>query len=114
MTGAPGIISQAVSSVRPGWFTSVMGTGILALCAGISPIRPRPLELAAIALLALSTGLLVGLAVLLVAQAIRHPARLAATFHNPDEAQAWGAPPMGFLTVAAGFFAVGPAVIGAT
>jgi len=100
-----------MDAAGPGWFTSVMGTGILAICLTISPI-PIPFGAAlGLALWGADTVLFAALIGLWVAGAARAPASVAAGLRDPAKAQLWGAPPMAAFTIAVGFLRIGEAVL---
>ncbi len=89
-----------------------MGTGILAICASISPVRFPGLAEIGRALFLVDLALFVAFAVLLAVRLIRSPETLGATLVDVDVAQAWGAPPMAAFTVAVGLLRIGPAFFG--
>lgn len=97
----------SIKKVGAGWFTSIMGTGILAICVTISPV-PIPMGPAlGIVLWSVDTVLFAVFAALLIASTIRAPRELASTFNDPAKAQLWGAPPMAAFTIAVGFLKIG-------
>ncbi len=111
--GPAGRLARLARDVRPNWFASVMGTGILANASAQLPWQPPCLRAAATVVWALAALLLVGLVVLWCAHVVRHPA-MARSYHlDPVMAHFYGAPPMALLTVGAGTLALGSAVIGA-
>jgi C4-dicarboxylate transporter/malic acid transport protein len=88
-----------------------MGTGILAICLTISPIRvpfAQPVGLMLWAADAMLFAVLVGL---WVAAALRVPGSLLTGLRDPAKAQLWGAPPMAAFTIAVGFLRIGEAVL---
>ena len=96
-----------IENAGPAWFTSIMGTGILAICLTISPIvipfgRPVAVGLWSADALAFAV-----FALLMLASLVQNPRRLGATFHDPVRAQVWGALPMACFTVAVGFLKIG-------
>ena len=96
-----------VERVGPGWFTSIMGTGILAICATISPV-PIPLGHAiGIALWTADTVLFALFAALWIVSSMRNPRTVLETLHDPVTAQVWGAPPMACFTISVGFLKIG-------
>ncbi len=98
---------HGIDSVGPGWFTSVMGTGILAICVTISPVS-IPFGQPIGATLWAADGLLFAiLTALWLCNMVRGPRALLATLHDPVKAQLWGAPPMACFTVAVGFLKIG-------
>src|SRR3984893_9043186 len=100
------------SKVAPIWFTSVMGTGILAVTIAASPIAlPAGAPFAA-ALWLLASALLAALAALVIASLADDPSRLCGTYFDPSAMQAWGAPPMACFTVAVGALTIGRPLVG--
>ncbi len=94
-----------------GWFTSVMGTGILAICIAISPIAipfARPLS---VTLWGADVVLFAVLALLWLASFATDTRRAFGTLNDPVKAFAWGAPPMACFTIAVGFLKIGVAVL---
>jgi C4-dicarboxylate transporter/malic acid transport protein len=100
-------VRHAEASVGPAWFTSVMGTGILGICAFVSPISFPLLRTAGVALFCLDVALFVAFTALLAERLVRRPATLAASLRDVAKAQTWGAPPMACFTVAVGFLRIG-------
>jgi C4-dicarboxylate transporter/malic acid transport protein len=101
----------ARSKVAPIWFTSVMGTGILAVTIAASPIAvPGGAPLAA-TLWLLASALLAALVALVIASLADDPSRLCETYSDPSAMQAWGAPPMACFTVAVGALTIGRRLI---
>jgi C4-dicarboxylate transporter/malic acid transport protein len=93
--------------VGPGWFTSIMGTGILAITATISPI-PIPFGRAiGVALWSVDAILFAIFAILWAIGSIRAPKTLLETLRDPVRAQVLGAPPMACFTIAVGFLKIG-------
>jgi C4-dicarboxylate transporter/malic acid transport protein len=105
---------RIVTNLSPLWFTSVMGTGILALCAALSPIHLAVLAGLSVVFWAGATSLLAGLLVLWLVQALLRPDRVHATLRDPLVAQSWGAPPMACFTIATGFLLIGAPRLGET
>ena len=106
-------LRHADASVGPAWFTSVMGTGILAICAFVSPL-PSPALLAIGRVLFLADVALFACFVALFAlRLVRRPATLRESLNDVARAQTWGAPPMACFTIAVGFLRVGPTVVDA-
>lgn len=96
-----------LENVGPGWFTSIMGTGILAICIVISPVAVPFGHALAGALWLTATTLLAVFLALWIANGVRYPARVVATLSDPATAQLWGAPPMACFTIAVGFLKIG-------
>jgi C4-dicarboxylate transporter/malic acid transport protein len=100
-----------IEAAGPGWFTSVMGTGILAVCLMISPL-PIPFGRAlSLTLWSADTALFALLVALWVSAGLRFPGAVAATLRDPAKAQLWGAPPMAAFTIAVGFLKIGETVL---
>jgi C4-dicarboxylate transporter/malic acid transport protein len=93
--------------VGPGWYTPVMGTGILAICATISPV-PIPFgQTIGAALWSADLFGFVLVSAMWLLSIVRAPRAMAATLHDPVKAQLWGAPPMACFTIAVGFLRIG-------
>lgn len=101
-------------SVTPGWFTSVMGTGILAICMTLSPVTIPGLKNIAIVLWSIDACLLALLLLLWLAQGLCYPGQIRASLHDPAHAQLWGAPPMACFTVSTGFLVIGTHILNAS
>ncbi len=106
------LVGRASGAVGPAWFTSVMGTGILAIGIAISPVHVTGGTVAARTLFAVDLALFVLFAALFAGRLIGRPGTLAATFSDANVAQAWGAPPMAAFTVCVGLLRIGPALFG--
>jgi C4-dicarboxylate transporter/malic acid transport protein len=102
----------ARTKVAPIWFTSVMGTGILAVTIAGSPIPLPAGALLATTLWLLASMLLAALVALVIASLADDPSPLLSTYSDPSAMQAWGAPPMAFFTVAVGALTIGRRLIG--
>jgi C4-dicarboxylate transporter/malic acid transport protein len=99
--------SLALAGVGPAWFTSIMGTGILAICVTISPV-PIPFgHTIGVALWSVATVLFALFATLWVVSSIRSPKALVAILRDPVRAQVLGAPPMACFTIAVGCLKIG-------
>ncbi|GAC1542092.1 MAG: TDT family transporter [Vulcanimicrobiaceae bacterium] len=96
-----------LDNVGPGWFTSIMGTGILAITATISPIQIPFGHAAGVALWSADAVLFALFSVLWFASMVRKPGDVLATLRDPVKAQIWGAPPMACFTIAVGFLKIG-------
>jgi hypothetical protein len=103
----------AVRHANPGWFTSVMGTGILALCAALSPVALPMLRQFSMLLWLGAVILLVCVTLCWLAQTIQQPQRLRLSLADPVSAQFWGAPPIACFTIATGFLVIGPHLLNA-
>ena len=107
----PHVARLGVDRVGPAWFTSIMGTGILAITATISPI-PVPLGRPFAVMLWSVDALLFALfAVLWVASIARAPKSFTDLLRDPVKAQVLGAPPMACFTIAVGFLKIGEAFL---
>lgn len=99
--------SPSLARVGPGWFTGIMGTGILAIVVTISPI-PIPFGRAlGIALWSVDAVLFALFSLLWALALIRLPGTLAAILRDPVKAHVLGAPPMACFTIAVGFLKIG-------
>jgi C4-dicarboxylate transporter/malic acid transport protein len=105
------VLRLARSNVAPIWFTSVMGTGILAVTIAGSPIALPGQAALATTLWLLASCALAALVALLVASLADDPSRLVSTYSDPSTMQAWGAPPMACFTVAVGALTIGRHII---
>jgi C4-dicarboxylate transporter/malic acid transport protein len=99
------------ASVGPAWFTSVMGTGILGICAFVSPLQFPLLRVAGVALFCIDVALFVAFSALLAERLVRRPATLGKSLRDVAKAQACGAPPMACFTVAVGFLRIGTTIL---
>ncbi|GAA3232713.1 C4-dicarboxylate ABC transporter [Actinocorallia longicatena] len=95
--------------VGPGWFASVMGTGIVANAAA-----GQGLTVPAAVLWTVAAALLTGLCALLAAQFLLSPGVAAAQAVHPLTSRLWGAPPMALMTVGAGALLSGRPLLGGT
>jgi tellurite resistance protein TehA-like permease len=89
-----------------------MGTGILALCAKLSPVQAPPLGALSEALWLADVALLATLLALWLTRAVRYPGQVVAGLHDPATGPAWGAPPIACFTVATGFMLIGVPIVG--
>lgn len=101
---------SGVPSIRPNWFTSVMGTGIVAVVASALTVHVPGVDAVAIVAWLLAASGLVVLAALAVPALRTHG--LAQFADDPHTAPFLGAPPMAVCTVAAATVAVGHRVVG--
>lgn len=104
-------LEVALDQVGPAWFTSVMGTGILAIGFALSPLRLPAFAALGRGLFVLDLGLFAAFVALWLAHVVRDPAATVATFRDPVRAQPWGAPPMACFTLCVGFLAIGTAFL---
>jgi C4-dicarboxylate transporter/malic acid transport protein len=96
----------------PNWFTSVMGTGIVANAAALLPVHIAGLHRFAIGVWVLAATMLIGLTVATVVHWVRHPANARGHHNDPVMAPFYGAPPMAMVTVGAGTLLLGKDLIG--
>ncbi|MDT7726002.1 MAG: hypothetical protein QOI21_2578 [Actinomycetota bacterium] len=101
-------------TTAPNWFTSVMGTGIVANAAVALPIQWPGLHLAATVVWLLASAWLVTLCVRLANGWRKDRGTVRAYATHPVMAHFWGAPPMALLTVGAGTLGLGKDWIGLT
>ncbi|GHO50084.1 hypothetical protein [Ktedonospora formicarum] len=106
--------SLAIHSITPGWFSCVMGTGILAICLILSPIKIPLIEHIAVGFWLIDLVLLASLLLLWCIHHLRYPARFRMSLQTLTQAQNLGAPPMACFTVASGFMLIGPLVFDAS
>jgi C4-dicarboxylate transporter/malic acid transport protein len=99
--------SAAIGNVGPAWFTSVMGTGILAISLAVAPLHAPALRYPAIGLFVVAVVMFVTFAALWCLQIVGSRQALRASLADAGKAQAWGAPPMACFTVAVGLLKVG-------
>ncbi|WP_317997148.1 hypothetical protein [Vulcanimicrobium alpinum] len=106
-------MSTAILAAGPGWFTSVMGTGILAITLTVAPVQlPIVRHLGAV-LFAIDVAMFVGFTLLWTIGIARSPRTVTESLHDPARAQTWGAPPMACFTVAVGFLRIASGAIDA-
>jgi C4-dicarboxylate transporter/malic acid transport protein len=103
---------DALRHLGPNWFTSIMGTGIVANAAVLLPVHVAALHSFALGVWVLAATLLVALTLATAVHWLRYPEN--ARGHHRDLAMApfYGAPPMAMLTVGAGALLVGKDLIG--
>ena len=104
--------SDALRHLGPNWFTSVMGTGIVANAAALLPVHIRALHQFAIGVWMFAATMLIGLAGATIAHWVRYPANAREHHNDPVMAPFYGAPPMAMLTVGAGTLLLGKSIIG--
>lgn len=107
-------VSTSRPSIGPGWFTTVMGTGIVAVALATLPFPLPGAQGAALAVWLLAVALLVAVTTAFVVDVRRHPGALRAHLDDPAAAPAYGAPAMAVMTVGAGAVLVGHRVVGPT
>jgi C4-dicarboxylate transporter/malic acid transport protein len=98
--------------ISPRWFTSVMGTGIVATAAVTLPGAGAGLRDAALVVWVGAAAWLAILSSAWLVRALRHRATARGYADDPVEAPFYGAPPMALLTVGAGALLVGRDLIG--
>lgn len=111
--------ARRLRDVPPAWFSTVMGTGILAV-VGVSlaqrpwvgPALARALDGLAVAAWLLATVLLLVVATCAALHLRWHPVTAFGHLRHPVRGPFAGAAPMALLTVAAGAVLVGPRVVG--
>jgi C4-dicarboxylate transporter/malic acid transport protein len=96
----------------PNWYTSIMGTGILANAAALLPVHTAALHAFALGVWVLAAALLVGLTLATAVHWLLHTETARGHHRDPAMAPFYGAPPMAMLTVGAGALLVGRDVIG--
>ncbi len=104
--------SDVFRHLGPNWFTSVMGTGIVANAAALLPVHVAGLRQFAIAVWVLAATTLIGLTAGTIAHWVRHPGNARGHHNDPVMAPFYGAPPMAMLTVGAGTLLLGKSIIG--
>lgn len=105
------VVSTALRNAGPGWFTSVMGTGILAIALTLAPGRLSFFEQLGRMLFAVDVLLFVTFVALWVVRIVSRPSSVLESLSDPDRAQTWGAPPMACFTVAVGLLKVGSSTL---
>lgn len=111
MRRVPHIGRRGLDRVGPAWFTSIMGTGILAIAATTSSIPVpfgRPIG---VVLWTVDAVLFAVFALLWAASIARAPKSFTDLLHDPVKAQVLGAPPMACFTIAVGFLKIGEAFL---
>ncbi len=96
--------------VGPGWYGSVMGTGILAALLGLHAPSAPDLLVPATAVLLVGWALLVGLSVGFGARILADRAALTSTLTEAAVAPMWGTVSMGILSVGSATLIVAPQV----
>ena len=105
-------MSNTAPEYGPNWFTSVMGTGIVAVAITGLPFGLPGGRVAAVAFWLAAVGLLAAVCTVLIRR-LRDDASLPLRhLDDPALAHFYGAPPMAILTVGASTIAVGPTLIG--
>jgi C4-dicarboxylate transporter/malic acid transport protein len=96
----------------PNWFSSVMGTGIVATAGATLPLHVPGLRGFAETVWVATAVWLVMLIVAVAANWVRHPTVARSHAYNPQMGHFYGAAPMALLTVGAGATLVGRDLIG--
>ena len=99
-------------NLGPNWFTSVMGTGIVATAAVLLPLHTTGLRGFALGVWLLAVALLVLLLAATGLHWLRFPEQARRHHRDPAMAPFYGAPPMALLTVGAGALLVGRDIVG--
>lgn len=97
----------------PNWFSSVMGTGIVATAGVTLPIHVPGLHVFARVVWLAATVLLVVIVVAVTLHGFRHPTVARSHSRNPQMAHFYGAAPMALMTVGSGAILIGKDLIGA-
>lgn len=104
--------SDLFAHLTPNWFASIMGTGILANASALLPLQVPGLRVIATIVWATAALLLLMLSSATVVHWMRHRSTAESHHVHPVMAHFYGAPPMAFLTVAAGSILLGKDLIG--
>jgi C4-dicarboxylate transporter/malic acid transport protein len=109
-----GVTSDAarLQNFGPNWFSSVMGTGIVATAAATLPIHVPGLHVFARVVWVGASVLLAVLVVAVTVQWFRHPTVARSHTRNPQMAHFYGAAPMALMTVGSGAILIGEDLIG--
>lgn len=110
--GLRGVAELMSSNLAPNWYTSVMGTGIVAVAAITLPQQFRGLHTIATVVWALAAAILIVLVAADALQWRRHLAIARSRFADLSKAHFNGAPPVAVLVVGAGTLLFGDAVFG--
>ncbi|WP_197381891.1 TDT family transporter [Mycolicibacterium mengxianglii] len=103
---------EILGNLGPNWFSSVMGTGIVATAGAMLPIHVPGLRGFALVVWLIASVLLVVLAVAVGGHWLRNPTVARTHGRNPQMAHFYGAAPMALMTVGAGAVLVGSDLIG--
>jgi C4-dicarboxylate transporter/malic acid transport protein len=104
--------SDVFRHLGPNWYTSIMGTGIVANAAALLPVHAAWLRSFALGVWVLAATLLVALTLATAVHWLRHTENARRHHRDPAIAPFYGAPPMAMLTVGAGALLVGKQLIG--
>jgi C4-dicarboxylate transporter/malic acid transport protein len=103
---------EILGTLGPNWFSSVMGTGIVATAAASLPMHIPGLRGFSEVVWVSAAVLLVVLVVAVGGHWLRHPTVARTHARNPQMAHFYGAAPMALMTVGAGAVLVGRDLIG--
>ena len=103
---------EILGGIGPNWFSSVMGTGIVANAGATLPIHLPGLHTFTRVVWVIAALLLVVLLAVMGGHWLRHPTVARSHARNPQMAHFYGAAPMALLTVATGAVLVGGDLIG--
>jgi C4-dicarboxylate transporter/malic acid transport protein len=106
--------SDVFRHLGPNWYTSIIGTGIVANAAALLPVHAPALRSFALGVWVLAASLLLALTLATAAHWLRHSENARGHHRDPAMAPFYGAPPMALLTVGAGALLVGKDLIGAS
>lgn len=104
--------SDALRHLGPNWFTSVMGTEIVANAAVALPFRAAGVHAFAVVVWLITTTMLVVLAAATVAHWVCHTEEARGHLRHPVMGHFYGAPPMAIMIVGAGTLVAGKDLIG--
>ena len=98
--------ATVTGNAGPGWYTSVMGTGIFAIALTLAPVQVPDLRALGAALFAIDVALFVVFTVAWAIGIAQRPRSVIESLHDAARAQTWGAPPMACFTIAVGFLRI--------
>ena len=99
-------------NVNPGWFSCIMGTGILAICMAKFPHQLPFFASCGGVLWGINLLLFLALLVLWVLRIFHHPLHIRDSLLHPQQAQQWGSPPTACFTIATGCVILGESLPG--
>ena len=102
----------ALKQFTPNWYTTTMGTGIMALMLNQLPFAGPELSVVARGLWLFNILLFAVLVAVSIGQFIFYRKASLATFTHPVQSMFYGCAPMGFATIVNGFTTFGPSLIG--
>ena len=103
---------EILGGIGPNWFSSVMGTGIVANAGATLPVHLPGLPTFTRVVWVIAALMLVALLAVMGGHWVRHPTVARSHARNPQMAHFYGAAPMALLTVASGAVLVGGDLIG--